>query len=255
MRYLALALGLVALCTVGGCEEDSDPNTDRDTGNDPFGDIASLDDLIYATNDDRSGHVGSQVGLFPFALDGTPAGAELVLDLNGCGYLSMTADGVNLLLQVRDTGRVISVSPTGELRWVRMDAEMMDAGWRACGICRRPGADEVVALYTRSDSTFVARTYNLDLSEVVATTDEFAWDDIPGTVFPRTLVHDGSQWVVLAATADGTVITLALGDDFDDLGTPVTEAETVTGLAVADGWFYAAHANGTVARLRQVDVR
>lgn len=255
MRYLALTLGLVVLCSLGACDDDSDITTDRDTASDPFGDIAVLGDVIYATNDDRSGHAGSQVGLFPFALDGNPAGAELVLDLNGCGYLAMTADDENLLLQVRDSGRVVSVAPTGELRWIRLDTEMVDGGWRACGLCRRPGADEVVALYTRSDSTFVARTYNLDLSEVVATTDEFAWDGLPGKIYPRALVHDGTQWVVLAADADGTNVTLTLDSAFEDLGAPVLEDATLTGLAVAGGWYHAAYANGSVAPLRPVVTR
>ncbi len=255
MRDLALVLGLVALGALGACDDDPDINTDRDTASDPFGDIAALGSAIYATNDDQSGNAGSQVGLFPFALDGTAAGAEMVLDLNGCGYLAMTDDDQNLLLQVRGTGRVINVSPAGELRWIRLDTEMMDGGWRACGICRRPGADEVVALYTQDDSTFVARTYNLDLSEVVATTDEFGWDGLPPPVYPRALVHDGTQWVVLATDADGANVTVTLDSAFDDIGTPVAEAATMTGLAVADGWYYAAHDDGTVTRLRPVVTR
>jgi hypothetical protein len=255
MRYLTLTLGLVALGAICACDDEADITTDRDTASDPFGDIAAVGEVIYATNDDHSGNAGSQVGLFPFALDGTPAGEELVLDLNGCGYLAMTDDEDNLLLQVRGTGRVINVSPAGALRWIRLDTEMMDAGWRACGICRRPGADEVVALYTRNDSTFVARTYNLDLSEVVDTTDPFGWDGLPAPVYPQALVHDGTQWVVLATAADGAKVTIALDSTFADLGAPVAEAETMTGLAVAGGWYYAAYEDGTVARLRPVVTR
>jgi hypothetical protein len=255
MRYLTLALGLVALGALGACDDDPDINTDRDTASDPFGDIAALGTAIYATNDDQSGNAGSQVGLFPFALDGTPAGAELVLDLNGCGYLAMTADDKNLLLQIRDTGRVICVTPAGGLLWNRTDTEMADDGWRACGICRRPGAAEVVALYTQNDTTFVARTYNLDLTEVVATTDEFGWDGLPPPVFPRALVHDGDQWVVLASDADGANLTITLDSAFEDLGTPVAEAANMTGLAVAGGWYYAAFDDGTIGKLRPVVTR
>jgi hypothetical protein len=252
MRYLTLALAVVALGAICACDDEPDIVTDRDTASDPLGGIAALGATLYATNDDQSGHGGSQVGLFPFALDGTPAGAEVSLGLNGCGYLAMTDDGENLLLQIRGTGRVIAVTPAGALLWNRLDAERLDGGWRACGICRRPGADELVALYTRDDHAFVARTYNLDFTEVLATTAAFTWDSFPTTVFPRALVHDGMQWVVLAADADGAMVTFALDGAFDDVGAPIVEAANMTGLAVADGWYYAAFADGTVARLRQV---
>jgi hypothetical protein len=255
MRTLVLTLGLVALGCLGACDDEPDIITERDVSSDPLGDITALGDTIYATNDDRSDNAGSQVGLFRYLLDGSPAGDELTLELNGCGYLAMTDDDENLLLQVRESGRVISVSPGGELRWIRQDTELADGGWRACGICRRPGADEVVALYTRTDSTFVARTYNGDLSAVLATTDAFAWDGVPGRIYPRALVHDGTQWVVLAATADGANVTLTLDDAFNDLGPPVAEAASLTGLAVAGGWLHAAHDDGTVAPLRPVVTR
>ncbi len=255
MRYLILALGLVALCALGACDDDPDITTDRDTASDPFGDIAAVGNVIYATNDDRSGNAGSQVGLFPFALDGLPAGSELPLDLNGCGYLAMADDGANLLLQIRDTGRVICVTPAGALLWNRTDTEMADGGWRACGLGRRPGADELVALYTRDDYAFVARTYDLDFAEVLATSDAFTWDAFPTTIFPRALVHDGAQWVVLAADADGANVTFTLDATFDDVGAPVVEAENMTGLAVAGGWYYAAYADRTIAPLRPVVTR
>lgn len=255
MRYLVLALGLVALCSLGACDDDPDIVTERDIASDPLGDLAALGDTIYAANDDRSGNAGSQVGLFRYLLDGSPAGGELALELNGCGYLAMTAADENLLLQVRDSGRVISVSPAGELRWIRQDTELADGGWRACGICRRPGADEVVALYTRDDHAFVARTYSLDLTEVVATTAPFTWASFPATVFPRTLVHDGTHWHVLATDAEGANVIVLLDDTFADLSVPLIVDDDLTGLAIADGWFYGAHADGSVSSLYPVAKR
>lgn len=255
VRILLLGALFSALTLLGACNDDPDVDTSRDTAADPLGDIAAVGSTIYATNHDESGHAGPQVDLLAFSLDGLPAATPTSLDLNGHGYLAMTDTGQRLLLQAHGTGRVFAVSYAGALLGQWQDTELADAGWRACGIGRRPGADEVVALYTRDDRSFLARTYSLDLAQVVATVGPVAWGGFPDGIFPRSLDHDGTRWLVLAADDAGANLTITLDDDFRPLGDPTVEDDAVTGLTVAGGWLYAAYADGTIAPLRTVGTR
>jgi hypothetical protein len=255
MRILICSLGLLLVGALAGCEDDSDIVTTRDVVNDPYGGLAALDEILYTTNHDSSGNAGSQVSLFFYPLIGVPERTEIPLALNGCGYLAMASDGENLLLQVHGEGRTYAVSPQGEVRWLRRDTELSDRGWRACGIGRRADRDEVVALFRRADGAFITRTYNLDLSEVVATSLPFTWGLLAGAAEPRTLIHDGTSWLLLATNAAGHNVLAKLDNAFLTIGTPRAVADDITGLAVADGAIWAAYTDGHVAQLRPVSVR
>jgi hypothetical protein len=146
-RLVALAAGAALLLAVfAGCQTSKpDVTTDRDTLNDPLGDITAIDDVLYATNNDSSGHAGSQVDLFRLTAEGALDEA-FDLGLNGVGYLAACSDGEAIYLQVRTTGRIFKVSPTGEILWTRLDS-LAGEQRLACGLAYRADVDSFVTLY------------------------------------------------------------------------------------------------------------
>ena len=96
IRRLLLSAALALALLLSGCDDDPVLNTERDTLSDPIADIAALGGYLFTTNEDWSGHAGSQVDLFKFSVDGFPEG-RFDLGLNGVGYLAATADRVRHL--------------------------------------------------------------------------------------------------------------------------------------------------------------
>jgi hypothetical protein len=197
-RLLPLAAGAVALLLAfAGClTSEPEVSTERDTLGDPLGDIAVLADTLYATNHDLSGHAGSQVDLFRLTAAGELDEA-FDLGLNGAGYLAACSDGEAIYLQVRRTGRIFKVSPTGEILWTRLDPL---AGPRrlACGLAYRADVDSFVTLYRDGrTSGYVSVNYGPEFIDQAGAEREhdLSLFDSPTGVLAAAW-HDGVLWAL-----------------------------------------------------------
>lgn len=215
MRPILCCLVLAGL-VAAGCNTSPDVSTVRDTTSDPLGDVAYLDDVIYATNHDTSGHAGSQVDLFAFAI-GSPTTPQDTyrVELNGQGYLAMATDGTDLYLQPRDRTSVIKLNPAGALQWIRQDPDAMAAGWRACGLCWDEDEGQLVALFTPDGHAFVVRRYDADLTTIQDTSAPIAWDILaPGTA-PRAVAYAQQEFYVLGTDTTGADVVVTTTPRFD----------------------------------------
>jgi len=230
---LASTLALAFALALPGCEDDPALNTERDTLNDPLADIAALGGYLFTTNEDRSGHAGSQVDLFKFSVDGFPEG-RFDLGLNGVGYLAATADGSAIYLQARDTGQLFKVTPVGEIAWVRADP-FADSRHRACGIAYRADLDSFVTLYHEpGTANYIARHHGPNFDGAAAPRPARALDTFAPDDGIRALAwHDGWMWA-LGRTADGHAVIQGFADGGGISRYVTLSDSTACGLAPAE---------------------
>jgi len=216
IRFVALpALALVLVFSACLLYEDAQELvTSRDTLSDPIADIVALRGYLFATNEDRSGHAGSQVDLFKFApADGFPEG-RFDMGLNGVGYLAACSDGESIYLQVRGKGQLFKTSPVGELAWTRWD--LFPGGYHAaCGIAYRDDVDSFVVVYRRpGTATYVTLQYPRDFSSAPDSprTHELTLFDSPAGILAVTW-HNDLIWA-LGRDAEGHAVVQ--GFDLDD---------------------------------------
>ena len=200
------ALVLLAV-VLTGCETTTEIDVSRDIDADPLGDITLLDDIVYATNNDASGHAGSQVDLMRFAVDGTPLEATPVA-LNGQGYMSACSDGQDIYLQSRASGQLFRLT-LGGIAWTRRDAFVSDQATAgvtmlARGIAYAASEDSFVILYQEADTNlYTTRRIGPDF-EAVGSSTTFAWETFAPTSADVITVtwHDGRLWAI-GAGGDG----------------------------------------------------
>jgi len=202
---LTSLLGLAVVLVLAACEDEEEIPTDRDTLADPIADIVALGDHLYTTNDDGSGHGGSQVDLFKFSRGGL-AEDRFDLGLNGQGYLAACTDGRSLYLQARDTGQIFAVSPVGEVAWTRADP-FVGSHALACGIAWRADVDSFVVVYRDpGTTTYLTRQYGPDFageSSPAAAVDLDLFD--PATGVRAVTWLDGWLWA-LGLDQDGQAV-------------------------------------------------
>lgn len=225
---LALALALI----LAGCDDDPLVNTERDTLGDPIADIAALGGYLFTTNEDWSGHAGSQVDLFKFSADGFPEG-RFDLGLNGVGYLAATADADAVYLQARDTGLLLKVTPVGEVAWTRGDP-YADGRHRACGLAYRADLDSFVTLYHEpGTANYTQRRHGPDFAGAAAPLPAIALDTFDPDDGVRAIAwHDGWMWA-LGRTAAGAAIVQGFADDGAVTRYITLDDSTACGLAPA----------------------
>ena len=190
-----------------GCETLTEVDVSRDIDSDPLGDITLLGGVVYATNNDASGHAGSQVDLMRFDVDGNLLEATAVA-LNGQGYMSACSDGRDIYLQARASGQLFRLT-LGGVAWTRYDPFVSDqatAGvtMQARGIAYVAAEDSFVVLYQEADTNlYTLRRIGPDF-EAMGSSATFAWDTFAPTAADLITVtwHDGRLWAI-GAGADG----------------------------------------------------
>lgn len=238
VAYVAAAL--VVILALAACEDDPASVTTKDTLSDPLGDVAALNGYLFATNEDRSGHAGSQVDLFQFNADGV-AEEQFDLALNGVGYLAACSDGEWLYLQSRGTGRLFKVSPVGEIAWVRSDP-FAGAGKLACGIAYRADVDSFVVIYRNPGTTaYTTRQHGPDFAGEASppvTNDWTLFDPAAGILAVTWL--DGWLWA-LGLDQVGQAVVQGLRDDGSATRFLTLDDATACGLTVLDDELIAAY--------------
>jgi hypothetical protein len=232
---LSSALVLALAFALFGCDDDPALSTERDTLSDPIADIAALGGYLFTTNEDRSGHAGSQVDLFKFSVDGFPEG-RFDLGLNGVGYLAATADAAAIYLQARDSGQLFKVTPVGELAWTRGDP-YADARHLACGLAYRADLDSFVTLYHEpGTANYITRHHGLDFAGAAPPLPTRTLDTFdPGTGIRAIAWHDGWMWALGRSTA-GEAVVQGFRDDGGVTRFITLPDSTACGLApAADG--------------------
>jgi hypothetical protein len=226
MKHRALLCPILALAVfaLAACEQDPDVETDRDTLADPLGDLVALDGRLYATNHDRSGNAGSQVDLFAYEADGSPAD-RFDLGINHAGYLAATTDGDDLYLQARGRGQLFRATRLGELVWTRSDP--FAGGERlACGVAHRADLDSFVVIYHHpGTTTYTELRYGPDFEGESSAPLAREWTTFDPEEGVRAIAWaDGYLWAlgldpagqaVIEGFADdgGATRILSLGDD------------------------------------------
>jgi len=231
----ALAMALVLTPILSGCDDDPVLNTERDTLSDPIADIAALGGYLFTTNEDWSGHAGSQVDLFKFSVDGFPEG-RFDLGLNGVGYLAATADAAAIYLQARDSGQLFKVTPVGELAWTRGDP-YADSGHLACGLAYRADLDSFVTLYhVPGTATYITRHHGPDFAGAAPPLPALTLDTFDPDTGVRAIAWlDGWMWV-LGRTATGAAALQGFNDTGGFTRYITLSDSTACGLApTADG--------------------
>ncbi len=227
----SIALLLITALALAGCNTSPDASGERDTLSDPLGDIAYANGMIYATNDDGSGHVGSQVDLYAYA-DGALESPQktVALELNGYGYLAMASDGVDLYLQPRGRARIIKAAPDGALPRLRDDVPAADARWRGCGLCYDTDTAQLVALYATDRGSLVWRRYDPASGAVVATSPPVVWDVLAPGVWPRAITGHGATFYVLATDTAGVDVVVSTSPPYDRVATVQAVGDQAAGL-------------------------
>jgi len=230
---LISALALALALALSGCDDDPILNTERDTLSDPIADIAALGGYLFTTNEDWSGHAGSQVDLFKFSVDGFPEG-RFDLGLNGVGYLAATADHAAIYLQARDTGLLFKVTPVGEIAWTRGDP-YADGQHLACGLAYRADLDSFVTLYHEpGTANYTARHHGPDFAGASDPLPARAFDTFdPDTGVRAIAWHDGWLWA-LGRNAAGDAVVQGFADDGGVTRYLTLSDSTACGLAPAD---------------------
>ncbi len=230
---LALALALTLGLVLSGCDDDLVLNTERDTLSDPIADIATLGGYLFTTNEDWSGHAGSQVDLFKFSSDGFPEG-RFDLGLNGVGYLAATADHAAIYLQARDSGLLFKATPVGEIAWTRDDS-YADGQHLACGLAYRADLDSFVTLYHEpGTANYTARHHGPDFAGASNPLPARILDTFdPDTGVFAIAWHDGWMWA-LGRNVAGDAVVQGFADDGGVTRYLTLSDSTACGLAPAD---------------------
>lgn len=233
IRRLLLSSALALALLLSGCDDDPVLNTERDTLSDPIADIAVLGGYIFTTNEDWSGHAGSQVDLFKFSNDGFPEG-RFDLGLNGVGYLAATADRSAIYLQARDSGLLFKVTPVGEIAWTRGDT-YADGQHQACGLAYRADLDSFVTLYHEpGTANYTARHHGPDFTGAADPLPARAFDTFdPDTGVRAIAWHDGWLWA-LGRNAAGDAVVQGFADDGGVTRYLTLSDSTACGLAPTD---------------------
>lgn len=218
--------------------------TDRDTLSDPLGDIVALGGHIFATNEDHSGHAGSQVDLFRFSSgDFFPEG-RFDLGINGVGYLAACSDGAFIYLQARGTGQLFKVSPVGEVAWTRFD-RFPGGRSRACGIAYRDDVDAFIFIYHEA-GTSTYKTVQHDREFTAEPTPPRTIDlplFAPETGILAVTWSGGYLWALGLDPAGQAVIQgVSLEDAYTTRFIPLDDA-TACGLTTLHGHLVVAHAD------------
>lgn len=211
-RRLLLSSALALALVLSGCDDDPDLNTERDTLSDPIADIAALGGYLFTTNEDWSGHAGSQVDLFKFSADGFPEG-RFDLGLNGVGYLAATADAEAIYLQARDSGLILKVTPVGEIAWSRGDS-YADGRHAACGLAYRADLDSFVTIYHEpGTANYTTRRFGPDFAAASPPFPALTLDTFDPDHGIRAIAWMGGRMWALGSTATGTAIVQGFDDD------------------------------------------
>jgi hypothetical protein len=233
IRRLLLSSALALALLLSGCDEDPILNTERDTLSDPIADIAALGGYLFTTNEDWSGHAGSQVDLFKFSVDGFPEG-RFDLGLNGVGYLAATADHAAIYLQARDTGLLFKVTPVGEIAWTRGDP-YADSRHLACGLAYRADLDSFVTLYHEpGTANYTARHHGPDFAGASDPLPARTFDSFdPDTGIRAIAWHNGWLWA-LGRNPAGEAVVQGFADDGGVTRYLTLPDSTACGLAPTD---------------------
>ncbi|HOX25787.1 MAG TPA: hypothetical protein PLL30_10540 [Candidatus Krumholzibacteria bacterium] len=238
-ELLATAAAVAVALVLAGCDDEDEIATDRDTLTDPIADVAALGGYLFTTNEDRSGHGGSQIDLFKFAPGGFPEG-RFGLGLNGMGYLAACSDGESLYLQARGTGQLFAVSPVGEIGWTRADP-FVGSHALACGIAWRADVDSFVVIYRDpGTTTYTTVQYGPGFAgeSSLPETHELSLFD-PATGVRAVTWLDGWLWALGADTTGAAVVQGFAGGVVTRYFT--LPDETACGLTAVDGTLVVAY--------------
>lgn len=196
MSRCVLSIVLFA-AILGGCESSPDIDMDRDTESDTLGDITMLDGEVYATNNDRSGHGGSQIDLLRFDTDGDLIDS-MRLDINGMGYLSACTDGQGIFLQARGTGQMFRLTRDHGITWTRYDP-VAGSDLVARGVAYAADVDSFVVLYNApGTNSYTIQRFGPGFDGPVGSSRSFEWDTFDPATRDVIAVtwHEGRLWAI-----------------------------------------------------------
>ena len=246
-KSLILILSLIITIS---CSDSLLVNSSKNTYYDPISDITFLNNTFFTTNNDLSGHAGSQIDLLSYKIDqdNIHPNNAFSLGLNGQGYLGITNNGLDLFLHSQNTHLIFKISQIGEIAFSKSDT--IDTRWMPSGIAFDTLRDSIIFIYNNLDqmSEYRLRLTSMDIAEASTRDTVFTISDLDSTSYGvYSIAYSDSNLYMLASDQDNCML---LTLDYYTLNTKTAttlEDSSIAGIELVNDSIYFSYKDKTIA--------